>query len=178
MVSREQLMTEGLRAYEVGRLKRATRVGLVLVPVTLLCLVESRGREACVCVAVALLGGCTWLRWRSRRGFEVVATGLQAGGVPLLAGLAFDRFDVRCGVDEASAFCSVFGVLVGALAGVFIAGQGRDWGGRFGSVLTAGAVAALAAALGCVRLGVIGVASVFGGIALGVALTAAVRRRR
>jgi hypothetical protein len=75
MVSREELRLQGLRAYEVGRVRAAARIAFVLVPVVLLCLLESRGRPACACVAAALIGVCVWLRWRDRRGFEVVSSG-------------------------------------------------------------------------------------------------------
>lgn len=178
MVSREQLLTGGLRAYEIGRFRAALRIALIVIPLAALCLVESEGREACACLGVGLLALCIWLRWRSRRGFEIVTTGLKAGAVPLVTGLLLDQFEVQCSLDDASSLCTVFAVVVGTAAGTYIGTRDRDWRGRFGSLLTAGAVAALAAALGCVRLGVLGVASVFGGIALGILAMAAIRDRK
>ena len=167
MVSREQLRIEGLRAYELGRLRSASRIAIVLVPLATVCLFESRGRAACACVAAILLSLCVWLRWRDRRGFEVVTTGLQAGSIPLLAGLALDRLGIECGLAGAASYCTGFAALVGAGAGSYIGVRERHWPGRLGSLCTAGAVAALAAVLGCVRLGLVGVAGVVAGIALG-----------
>lgn len=172
MVSREQLRTDGLRAYELGRLRSAARVAVVLIPLAAVCLLESRGRAACACVAVALIGLCVWLRWRNRRGFEVVATGLQAGSVPLVAGLALDRLGIECGVAGAESYCTVLALLIGCGAGAYIGARERQWRGRLQSVATAGAVAVLAATLGCVRLGFVGVSGVVAGIALGALLTA------
>jgi hypothetical protein len=177
MVNPEELAVRGLRAYEVGRVWKASRVALVLLPVTGLCLLEARGREACACLGVALLVVAVWLRWRDRRGMESVTTGLLAGSVPLLAGLLLAALDTRCGFGGAEAYCTAFSVLVGTLSGLVIPLRDARWNKRFASFMTAGAIAALAAALGCVRLGVLGVVSMVLGIALGSILGAAVARR-
>jgi hypothetical protein len=50
-------------------------------------------------------------------------------------------------------------VIIGMTTGILIAARQARWRGRFTSYLTAGGIAALAAGLGCVRLGVFGVAS-------------------
>ncbi|MFZ5896374.1 MAG: hypothetical protein ACOY0T_35295 [Myxococcota bacterium] len=172
MESREQLRVHALRAYEFGRLRAASRVAFVLVPLALVCLYETRGRELCGCLAAALLGVCVWLRWRNRQGFENVSTGLRAGSIPLAAGLLLDRFDLRCSLSGAESFCTIFAVGIGSAAGVLIALRERNWDARLSSWLTAGAIAALAASLGCLRLGVVGLASVVAGIALGTLVTA------
>lgn len=177
MVNLEQLSARGLRAYEVGRLRVASRVAFVLVPVAAVCLFETRGREACMCLAALLLGLSVWLRWRDRHGMESVTTGLLAGSIPLVAGLVLAQLDLRCGLAGEEAFCTIFAVLVGGAAGMLIAARERGWRGRIWGWLTAGAVAALAASLGCVRLGIAGVASVLAGIALGIAVSAIARRR-
>jgi hypothetical protein len=177
MVNRDQLRTQGLRAYETGRLRAASRIALVVVPAAALCLLESRGREACACLAVTLLALAIWLRWRDRRGFESVTTGLLAGGVPLVAGLMLDRFDLQCGLAGGATFCTGFAALLGGAAGVLIGVREHKRRRQLWSAFTACAIAALAASLGCVRLGVVGLASVVGGIALGVAGTAAAIRR-
>lgn len=177
MVSRAQLRSHGLRAYELGRLKTALRVGLVILPLAGLCLIESRGREACACVAVVLLVLCVWLRWRDRQGYEVVAMGLRAGAFPLLLGLLFDRFGLQCGLAEGASFCTASALIVGGVAGGYVGFKVRSWHGRFMGLLTAAAVAGLAAGLGCVRLGVLGVTSVVAGIAAGIVLSSLFTRR-
>lgn len=176
MVSRDQLRIQALRAYEWGRLRTAARVAFVLVPVALLCLFENRGRAECVCVAAALLALCVWLRWRNRRGLEIVTTGLQAGSAPFLAGLVFDRLGIECGLGAASTGCTAFAALAGIAGGAFIGAQERQWQGRLWSFVTAAAIAALAASLGCIRLGGVGLVSVVAGIALGSIVMAGASR--
>ena len=177
MVNRERLRAQGLLAYETGRLRAAARVALVLIPVAALCLAETKGRPACACLTVTLLALAIWLRWRDRRGFESVTVGLLAGSVPLVAGLALDGLDLQCSLAAGSSFCNGFALLLGGGAGVFI-GLRRNKGRRqLWSAVTASAVAALAASIGCVRLGVIGLAGVVAGIIFGVIGTAAATRR-
>ena len=77
------------------------------------------------------------------------------------------RFDLRCGLAGGETSCTVFSVLIGALAGIVIALRESPWRRRLTSLVTAGAIASLAAGLGCIRLGVWGVASMLAGIALG-----------
>jgi hypothetical protein len=85
-----------------------------------------------------------------------------------MAGLALDRFDLQCGLAEGSTLCTGFSLLVGGAAGVFIGVREGKQKRRLWSAVTTAAIAALAASLGCLRLGVVGVASVVAGIALGV----------
>lgn len=66
MVNREQLRARGLWAYEMGRLRAASRIALLLVPTAAVCLLEARGREACACSSVLLVSLAIWLRWRDR----------------------------------------------------------------------------------------------------------------
>jgi hypothetical protein len=177
MVNLEQLGVRGLRAYEAGRARAASRIALFLIPAAAVCLVESRGREACACLAAVLLGLAFWLRWRDRQSLESVTSGLLAGSIPLVAGLALERLDLPCTLAGASTFCTAFAVLVGGVAGVIIGIREIKWRGRFWSWLTAGTIAALAASLGCVRLGAVGFASVVGGIALGTVAMAVIARQ-
>jgi hypothetical protein len=177
MVNPEELAARGLRAYELGRLITASRIALILVPLAALCLLEATGRETCACLAVVLLGSAVWLRWRDRRGWESVTTGLLAGGTPLAAGIVLARCDLTCGTSGAESFCTGLSVIIGTTAGLVIARREARWRGRFTSYLTAGVIAALAAGLGCVRLGVLGVASMAIGIAVGSAVGAVVLRR-
>ena len=176
MVNREDLRAQALWAYERGRLRAASRIALVLIPAALVCLLESRGREACACTSVALLGMAVWLRWRDRRGFDAVTTGLLAGSLPLIAGLLLDRMDFQCGLAGGSPLCTGFAGLLGGAAGVFIAVRENRRRRQVWSAVSAAAIAALAASLGCVRLGVVGLASVVAGIAVGLVGAAVARR--
>jgi len=176
MVTPEALTARGLRAYELGRVRTALRVALVIVPLATLCLIESRGRSAVACMSVLLLAAAVWLRWCDRRGTDAVTTGLLAGSIPLVAGLVVDRLDLHCGLSGADSFCTTFSILLGAGAGMLIAVSQRRTGARASSVLIAAVVAALAAGLGCVRLGTVGLASMLAGVVLGSVLGARVRR--
>lgn len=178
MVNPEELTARGLRAYEAGRLLAACRVALVVIPLAALCLVERTGREMCACAGVLLLGGAVWLRWRDRRGEEAVRTGLMAGSLPLAAGLILDRLGIRCGLAGSESFCTVLGILFGVGAGAMISLTQLRAAARISSLLTAAAIAGLAAALGCVRLGVLGVSSMLAGLVVGSMVSAVVVRRR
>jgi hypothetical protein len=177
MVKPDELAARGLRAYELGRLVTAARVALVLVPLAVLCLLENTGREVCACLSVILLGSAVWLRWRDRAGWESVTTGLLASGPPLAAGIVLSRVGVTCGTSGAESFCTGMSVIIGATGGLLIAAREARFRGRITSYVTAGVIAALAAGLGCVRLGVLGVTSMVVGIAIGSALGAVFIRR-
>ena len=76
MVNREQLKREGLRAYEAGRLRMASRATWLLAPTVLICALGTGRSEACACVGVVLLAASVLLRWRDRRGVDSVRYGL------------------------------------------------------------------------------------------------------
>jgi hypothetical protein len=177
MVNSDDLLARGLRAYELGRFITASRIAIMLVPVAALCLLESEGREACACLAVVLLGSAVWLRFRDREGVDSVTSGLLAGALPLSAGVLLARFDLRCGLAGSETYCTAFSVVIGTLAGLVIALRENRWRRRLVSFLAAGAIASLAAGLGCVRLGVWGVAGMVVGIAAGSLLGVAIFKR-
>ena len=60
MVNLETLTARSLRHYELGRLRMASRVAIMLAPIVAVCLLEPMGREACACCAALLLAssGC------------------------------------------------------------------------------------------------------------------------
>jgi len=167
MVNTDQLIARGLRAYELGRFLTALRVALVVVPLAGLALLESTGREACACLASLLLVLVVWLRWRDRRGTEAVTTGLVAGCLPLLAGLVLSSVDLRCGLAGADSYCTLFSLLLGVGAGSLVSIRHVRCDARVRGLLTAVAITGLAASVGCVRLGAVGLVSMMLGIALG-----------
>jgi len=174
MVNLDELSLRGLRAYEVGRLRVALRVGLVLVPAVLVCAFEARTREACICVGVLLLGVSVWLRWRDRDGFDAVSAGLWAGGIPYALGLVLARLGVHCGSEELAAYCWGFSGLFGLVAGVIIAARETRQRPRVTGIATAAAISILAGTLGCLRLGLASVLAVV----LGTVVGAVIRRER
>lgn len=166
MVNLETLTAQSLRRYELGRLRMAAGVALVLSPLIAICLLEPLGREACACCAGLLLAASIWLRFRSRAGFESVSTGLLAGVVPLAAGLILNQLDPGCATAGALSYCTGFSLLFGAAAGAVVALRERSRGPISSHWLLAVGVALLTASLGCVRLGFASMA----GIALGILL--------
>ena len=164
MVNLEHLEARSLRAYELARLRTAAKVGLLLLPVTLICLLEAEGREACACMGALLVASAVWLRWRDRRGVESVADGLIAGSVPLAFGLFFGRFAPECASAELFSACTAFSVLVGGAAGAIVAVREAARPSEVRGWVTAASIAVLAASMGCIRLGIASIV----GVALGV----------
>lgn len=178
MVSREVLRLQGLRAYEVGRLRNASRIALLLAPLTAVCLLERRGQIACACSGMALVALAVWLRWRDRRGVDAVNVGLQAGSLPLLLALALGNSGLECGLAGHSTLCTALAVLVGGIAGGWLCYGQRQSSRSPWSGVTAAAVAMLSASLGCLRLGIVGLSGVYVGLASGVGLLTVLARAR
>lgn len=167
MVNLETLTARSLRHYELGRLRMAARIALVLVPIVAVCLLEPVGREACACCAALLLGASVWLRFRNRVGVESVTTGLLAGGLPLVATLALTLVDPGCATAPPLSYCTGFSLLAGGAAGTVVAFRERARTTPSGHWLLAISVALLAASLGCVRFGLASVAGVALGMVVG-----------
>jgi hypothetical protein len=163
MVNLEDLTTRGLRAYERGRIRMALRALLVLVPLSALCLLESRGRASCSCAATALIAIAVVMRWRDRRGVEAITTGMLGGLLPLGAGLMFERF----GLDCEPTICAALALVVGGTAGMIVGLRSRG----AALPLAAATIAALATSLGCIRLGPLGLGAPIAGIAIGLTMT-------
>jgi hypothetical protein len=155
MVSREELRSGALRAYERGRLRMAGRAAVYLVPLVALSALVSSEPPACACLGALLIGVAILLRWRNRRGAESVATGLFAGSAPLVVGLVAGRLAPgACAAAPWLSACTVLALVVGGAAGLWVGA--RTAAGRAGlaAAVAAAAVAALTASLGCVGLGV------------------------
>jgi hypothetical protein len=168
MVDLEALKTRGLRAYEVGRLRTAAHIAVFIAPAFAVCWLLADDRETCSCLAVLLTGIAVWLRWRDRRGADDVTLGLVAGLMPMTAGLALGAFEVTCGEPV----CLALSAAAGVAAGAWIALHGRRSSAPLVSLFAASVIAALAASIGCVSLGVLGMTGVVAGIAAGSSLGA------
>lgn len=163
----EALTNQSLRAYELGRLRMATKVALLVLPIIAICMLEPIGRETCACCGALLLAAATWLRFRDRAGVNSVSTGLLAGGIPLTAALALTQLDPGCASAGPLSYCTAFSVLLGGAAGAIVALREATARTSSGHWLLAASIAALAASLGCARLGVASVAGVAFGIIVG-----------
>jgi hypothetical protein len=86
-LSDQVLAARARRAYELGRLRVAMSVALLVVPVITLAIVISNERAECACLGLGLLLAAIGLRWYGK-GYEGAAVlGLAAGVVPMIAGL-------------------------------------------------------------------------------------------
>lgn len=173
MVNLETLTAQSLRHYELGRLRMAARIAIVLVPIVVICLLEPIGREPCACCAGLLLAASIWLRFRNRAGVESVSTGLLAGGIPLAAALLLTRIDPGCATAGLVSYCTGFSLLVGAVGGAVVALRERGRESLSRTWLLAVGVALLTASLGCLRLGIVSMA----GVALGMLVGRASMRK-
>lgn len=182
MVNRERLRSVALRAYEWGRLRMAMRIAGIVVPVTILCALETRAGETCLCLGVLLLGTAVYLRWRSCRGRECARYGLAAGAFPLVFGLGVGRFAPPCIFAPLSTFaaapwlCASVCLGVSALCGLWLGQKLAQITAELWSSIGAVAVAALAASLGCVGFGLGGVVGAVVGLTIGAVPALAQRR--
>jgi hypothetical protein len=145
----------------------ALRALVLLVPLSVLCLLESRGRASCCCAAIALIAITVLMRWRDRSGVEAATTGILAGLLPLIAGLVFERF----GLGRELAVSTAGLLVVGGGAGIVVGLRARRAALPVQRVLWAASVAALATCLGCIRLGLLGLGATIVGMAIGLTLT-------
>ncbi len=176
MVNREQLKSAGLRAYELGRLRAAARTAWVLVPLVVLCALLTGAHETCGCAGFLLLGASVFLRWRNRSGANAVRRGLQAGALPLVAGLLVARFAPECASAPLFSACTVLSLAIGTPAGLWLGFRMSRGTSASAEWFGAGGVAVLAATLGCVGLGVAGLLGVSAGLLLGLTSSSALAR--
>ena len=169
-----QFRRQARRAYEQGRLRSALRIGLVVGPIAAVCIWETGAVWPTLLVAAGLLVVTVALRWRQRRGFEVVTAGLQSGAVPLAGALALCRFAPACPPDVALLLCAGAGLVAGGVLGYALL---RDSSTHWQQVVAAAVVGGLTAALGCLALGVGSAIGAAVGIALGTAAAAGARHR-
>jgi hypothetical protein len=176
MVNREQLKREGLRAYETGRFRMASRAAWVLVPTVLVCALGTGQGEACACLGVVLLAASVLLRWRDRRGVDSVRYGLLAGALPLLIGVVVTYVAPDCANAPLLSMCTAACLCLGLPSGIWL---GRRLARREASKSTwiaATGIATLAASLGCVGLGAAGLTGTIIGLVLGTASSPAAAR--
>lgn len=177
MVNLENLHRDGLRAYEIGRLRTAARVAMLLVPLSALCWFVTDRRGACACLGFVVLGLAIWLRWKDRQGGDDVRAGLQAGIFPLAVGLGLSRLAPGCPFPHFAPFCSALGLVAGLCAGIWIAVKQTRRAARARNWLAAIATGVLLGSLGCLQLGLSSLLGVAIGIVAGCGAGAWFERR-
>lgn len=137
------------RAYELGRLRMALRVGLLVVPAVALGVALSSSRLECACLGALLVAGAIALRWYGRGYDRAVVPGLVAGVLPMSAGLVGPNLAVIGPETACAVLCAV-----GLVSGVLLARQAaRDARLDAKRWLVGVAVAGLMAVMGCLGHG-------------------------
>src|SRR5262249_19390214 len=167
------IRADARRAYEIGRLIAASRVAVVVIPLTALCarLTDAPGR--CLVAGGGLLAAAVAVRWRQDRGVAIVDSGMATGIVPMVTAIVLCRIALSWSGGAAIAVCTAAGFTAGGLVGrVPPAGDFRTlpW-------MTASLIAGLTAALGCVGIGLGTAAGAAAGVVLGAVVTASLMPR-
>ncbi len=169
MLDRARLRARARRAYERGRLAAASRVALIVLPLTALCAWTTDAPGRCAGAGFALLVVAILVRWRQHRGVRAVDAGVVTGIIPMTAAMLLCRFAASWPADTALGVCAAAGFVSGGLAGratCASAATGQS------ALISAAAVAGLTASLGCVGIGLGTAAGAAAGVVLGAGVVA------
>jgi len=164
------------RAYEWGRLVRASVQSLLLVPLVAVALAGCSPTYVVISSAALLLVVVTVLRWRGEDWGRGVVPGITAGLLPLLFPVFARCGGHLCGAGACLFFpaaCAAGGLAGGALLGA-VAPLPRA--GRTLPFVIACTVAAMTGAVGCLFYGLIGPVVMAAGLAVGAVPLMAVRK--
>jgi hypothetical protein len=155
-------------AYERGRLRDGVVAASFAVPFSLVVGVVEGHVVSCFVVGLALATLVTLLHWSGRDLARGIVPGLVAGAVPLVFANVSMSAHLCIGGSCASA------CIAACAAGGIVAGSFSAWFARRSSLpraawVSAGSVALLVGALGCMCVGVFGVLGLVGGLLVGSA---------
>ena len=172
MVDLDALAKRARRVSEWGRLRAATRIAIIVVPMVVLALASQRSPPIVAAIGVVLLASCVGLGWWSASGGRAARSGLGLGAIPMAAALITVAIEGRGDTNRVLTMCG-FGCLVAGL----IAGGGAAWyamrtapARRLATWGQIGVVASLTTALGCVSLGLGSALAMIAALAAGSAL--------
>lgn len=131
-----ELIRDGLRAYELGRLRVAARMAWLVVPAVALCALSSGATDVSCCLGALVLVGAVYLRWRDRTGVRAAFFAIGAGLVALLVGVLL--------VAQ-----TPWWLALNVAAGLWAGAAGRRAGLPGRDAVSSAALASLTAALGC-----------------------------
>ncbi len=159
-----ELLERAKGAYERGRARRAARVAVFVLPMIAISLGCCSRHDVSLIAGTVLMGLAVGFKWRGGPWDRAVRPGLLAGVVPLLLPLVAGA----CG--PGSDGCARYGwplcVLGGLLAGAVVVRHALRQPGEERRVflVAAGALAMAAGSLGCVLVGLSGVAAMGAGL--------------
>jgi hypothetical protein len=161
----EHLLAQVTRAYERGRIVRGLRLALLVPPLVLISLGGCGSARASIAIGAALAALVVALTYRGGSASRGVVPGLIAGIAPLVVPLFVCPWLARSGLGGPLPLlgCVAGGVLSGVAVARFAKGQGEH---RFAFALAAGLVCALTGSLGCVDVGLGGIAAMAAGLAV------------
>jgi hypothetical protein len=146
------LARKARRAYELGRLRMALRVALIVVPAVALGIVlsSSSARAECACLGVVLLATAIGLRWYGRGYDRAVVPGVLAGVLPMSAGLVSPSL-LAAGEEVACVVLCTVGLVSGVLLARYATRDAQTLDGRRWFVGVG--MAAVMAVMGCLGHG-------------------------
>ncbi len=177
----EPQLLRARRAYELGRLRRASRAALIVLPMIGLSLVACSSTELSLGAGAALLLVAIGLGWRGQAYGRAVVPGLLAGSVPLVLPLLLRGGAYCCIGGGCWSVCMVGciggGLVAGASVGLAAAAE-RERAERAIFLLGAATLAGLAGVLGCAIVGAAGIAGMVSAIVVVSLPVAAASRLR
>lgn len=180
MVDLDSLARRTRRAAEWGRLRAASRIVIVVLPLVLFAFLVGAHAPAVAGIGIVLLASCIALGWWDAEGARAARSGLKLGAIPMTAALVTVAAEGWCDPNGSIALCGV-----GCLLAGMIAGGGSAWHAvrtaparRLVTWAKVGVVASLTTALGCVGLGLGSALAVIAAVAAGAAVAWAPVRAR
>lgn len=138
------------RAYELGRLRMASRVALLVIPAVALGVMLSSARSECACLGVIVLASAVGLRWYGRGYDRAVVPGVIAGVLPMSAGLVSPRL-LAAGEEVTCAVLCAVGLVSGIMLARYATRDAQGLDGR--RWLVGVGIAAVMAIIGCLGHG-------------------------
>jgi hypothetical protein len=162
-VSDDFLAARMRRAYEIGRLRRAMRVTLLVIPLVVISVEMCSSASASLTVGACLALLTVGLLWRGQGWGRSVPPGLAAGVAAFALPVVAHAFGYCCRYDLEITVCVAAGVFAGIIAATSALRQSKE--SERGVVMIGSTlVAALTGALGCLAMGAGGAVAVAIGV--------------
>jgi hypothetical protein len=166
----DPLLARARGAYELGRLRAASRVGWVVAPVALIAAPVGGQPAFTASMAVALFMVAGALLWRGQEYGQAVVTGMLAGAAPLLLALFMRGAGHECQREFCFSANIPMVVAGGLVAGAAVALRAaRLAARRLAFVLSGCLIAGITGSLACIFSGLAGLVGMSIGVVAGSA---------